>query len=103
MSYLVTRRRVEIGIRMALGADPHTVVRMVIAESGSLVIIGVVVGVASAIVVSRWARALLYALDPWDPSSLALAAGTLALVSLLAAWIPARRASHLEPTIALRE
>jgi ABC-type lipoprotein release transport system permease subunit len=53
--------------------------------------------------VCRWARSLLYALEPWDPSSLALAAGTLALVSLLAAWIPARRASHLEPTIALRD
>ena len=103
MSYLVTRRRVEIGVRMALGADPRAVVRMVIAESGALVLIGVVAGVAGAIVVCRWARSLLYALEPWDPSSLALAAGTLALVSLLAAWIPARRASHLEPTIALRD
>jgi ABC-type lipoprotein release transport system permease subunit len=88
---------------MALGADQQAVVRMVIAESGALVLIGVVAGVTCAIVVSRWARALLYALEPWDPSSLALAAGTLALVSLLAAWIPARRASHVEPTVALRE
>jgi predicted permease len=103
MSYLVARRRVEIGIRMALGADPPAVVRMVIAESGALVIIGVVAGVACAIVVSRWARTLLYALEPWDPLSLALAAGALALVSLVAAWIPARRASHVQPTIALRE
>jgi putative ABC transport system permease protein len=103
MSYLVTRRRVEIGVRMALGADQQAVVRMVIAESGALVLIGVVAGVTCAIVVSRWARALLYALEPWDPSSLALAAGTLALVSLLAAWIPARRASPVEPTVALRE
>jgi predicted permease len=103
MSYLVTRRRVEIGIRMALGADPQTVVRMVIAESGALVAIGIGAGVAFAIVASRWARALLYALEPWDPWSLALAAGTLALVSILAAWIPARRASHVAPTIALRE
>jgi len=103
MSYLVTRRRVEIGIRMALGADPGTVVRMVIAESGTLVLIGVVAGSACAIVVCRWGRTLLYALEPWDPSSLILAAGTLALVSLLAAWIPARRASRIEPTTALRE
>ena len=85
MSYLVTRRRVEIGIRMALGADPHAVVRMVMTESGALVLIGVVAGVACAIIVSRWARSLLFALEPWDPSSLALAAGTLAVVSLLAA------------------
>ncbi len=103
MSYLVTRRRVEIGIRMALGADPRAVVRMVIAESGALVGVGIAAGVALAIVVSRWARALLYALQPWDPASLALAAGTLALVSLIAAWIPARRASHVEPSVALRD
>ena len=88
---------------MALGADPGTVVRMVIAESGTLVLIGVVAGSACAIVVCRWGRTLLYALEPWDPSSLILAAGTLALVSLLAAWIPARRASRIEPTTALRE
>jgi len=103
MSYLVTRRQVEIGIRMALGADPRTVVRMVIAESGVLIAVGIVSGVAIAIVVSRWARTLLYALEPWDPSSLAVAGGTLALVSLLAAWIPARRASRVAPTVALRE
>jgi putative ABC transport system permease protein len=103
MSYLVTRRRVEIGIRMALGADPRAVVRMVIAESGALVAIGVVAGVACAIVVSRWARALLYALEPWDPSSLVLAGSSLALVSLLAAWIPARRASRVAPSVALHE
>jgi putative ABC transport system permease protein len=103
MSYLVSRRRVEIGIRMALGADPHAVVRMVIGESGTLVVIGVVAGVAGAIVASRWARSLLYALEPWDPWSLTLAGGTLALVSLLAAWIPARRASRVAPTVALRE
>ena len=103
MSYLVTRRRVEIGIRMALGADPHSVVRMVIAESAVLVAIGVASGVSLAIVVSMSARTLLYALEPWDPASLAVAAGTLALVSLLSAWIPARRGSRMAPTIALRE
>ena len=103
MSYLVARRKVEIGIRMALGADPAAVVRMVIAESGALVAIGVVAGVAFAILVSGSAQALFYALEPWDPSSLVLAAGTLAAVSLLAAWIPARRASRISPLAALRE
>jgi putative ABC transport system permease protein len=103
MSYLVTRRKVEIGIRMALGADPRAVVRMVLAESGVLVAVGVAAGIGVAIIVSRWAQALLYALQPWDPSSLALAGGVLALVSLAAAWIPARRASHVSPSIALRE
>jgi putative ABC transport system permease protein len=103
MSYLVTRRRVEIGIRMALGADPGAVVRMVLAESSVLVGIGVIAGVVGAIIASRWVHALLYALEPWDPSSLAVAAGTLTLVSLVAAWLPARRASRVAPTVALRE
>jgi putative ABC transport system permease protein len=103
MSYLVTRRRGEIGIRMALGADPRAVVRMVLTESGVLVAVGIVAGGILAIVLSRWAQALLYALKPWDPPSFALAAATLALVSLAAAWVPARRASRVSPATALRE
>jgi predicted permease len=103
MSYMVTRRQVEIGIRMALGAEPGTVVRMVLAESGALLGAGVVIGIVLAIVASRYAASLLYGLEPWDPASFAIAAGGLGLVSLLAAWIPARRASRVAPTIALRE
>ena len=103
MSYMVTRRTLEIGIRMALGAAPHAVVRMVLRECGVLVAAGVAIGVALAAVASRWAATLLYALEPWDPVSFALAVGGLGVVSLVAAWIPARRASHLEPTIALRD
>jgi ABC-type antimicrobial peptide transport system permease subunit len=102
MSYMVSRRRVEIGIRMALGADPRNVVRMVLNESGLLLLAGIVLGAGLAVGASRWAASLLYGLDPWDPTSLALAAGALGLVSLLAAWIPARRASRVAPTVALR-
>jgi ABC-type antimicrobial peptide transport system permease subunit len=102
MSYMVTRRKTEIGIRMALGADPRAVVRMVLGESGVLLAIGVVCGVGLAIGASRWATSLLYGLRPYDPASIGLAVGALGLVSLLAAWIPARRASRVEPTIALR-
>jgi len=103
MSYLVTRRRVEIGIRIALGADPRGVVRMVLAQSAVLVLAGIVVGIALAMMGSRWAQSLLYAVKPWDPSSIAFAASALAAVSFLAAWIPARRASRIPPTSALRE
>ena len=103
MSYMVTRRKVEIGIRMALGADPRSVIAMVIRESAILLIAGVVIGVGLAVAVARWAATLLYDLKPWDPASYAAAAGTLAVVSLLAAWLPARRASRLAPTLALRE
>lgn len=103
MSYMVSRRKVEIGIRMALGADPPMVVRMVLGESGVLLIAGLVIGAGLAVLSARWAAALLYGLEPWDPSSFALAIGALAIVSLLASWIPARRASRLTPTTALRE
>jgi ABC-type antimicrobial peptide transport system permease subunit len=61
-----------------------------------------VCGVGLAIGASRWATSLLYGLRPYDPASIGLAVGALGLVSLLAAWIPARRASRVEPTIALR-
>jgi predicted permease len=103
MSYMVTRRQVEIGIRMALGADPRMVVRMVLGESGVLLCFGVVIGIALSVAAARYAATLLYELEPWDPASFAMAAGALGLVSLLAAWIPARRASRLTPTTALRE
>ena len=102
MAYMVSRRKVEIGIRMALGADPRSVVAMVLRESSVLLAIGVVLGVALAAVVTRWAASLLYGLEPYDPASFAMAVGSLGLVSLVAAWIPARRASRLAPTIALR-
>ena len=102
MSYMVSRRRVEIGIRMALGAEPRTVVRMVLGESGLLLAIGVVIGVGLAIAVSRYATSLLYGLQPWDPASILMGVAALGLVSLIAAWIPARRASRLAPTLALR-
>ena len=103
MSYMVTRRKVEIGIRMALGADPRTVITMVIRESAVLLLAGVLIGAGLAFAGTRWVATLLYDLKPWDPASYAVAVATLAGVSLLAAWLPARRASRLAPTLALRE
>jgi putative ABC transport system permease protein len=103
MSYMVTRRKVEIGVRMALGADPAKVVWMVLGESGALLAAGVAAGLVLAFAVSRYIGTLLFGVTAWDPLSFALAAVALALVSLIAAWIPARRASRLAPTIALRE
>ena len=103
MSYMVTRRKVEIGIRMALGANPSAVVRIVLRESATLLAAGVAIGLALALTASRWVASLLYGVGPSDTVSFALATGVLATVSVLAVWVPARRASHLEPTIALRE
>jgi len=103
MSYLVTRRRIEIGVRMALGAEPRTVIRMMFAECGVLLASGIAIGAALAGVTLRYAAALLYGLTPLDASSFALAISGLGFASVLATWFPARRASRLAPTVALRE
>jgi ABC-type antimicrobial peptide transport system permease subunit len=103
ISYMVTRRKVEIGVRMALGAEPGTVVRMVIGESTLLLAAGVVIGLALTAFAARGAATLLFGLKPWDAASYALGVCALGLVGLLAAWIPARRAARLAPTLALRE
>jgi ABC-type antimicrobial peptide transport system permease subunit len=103
MSYMVARRRNEIGIRMALGADRADVVWMVMREAGILLGAGVIVGALLAVAAGRTASALLFGLKPSDPSTLALAAVALAAVAMLASYLPALRASRLEPTEALRE
>jgi predicted permease len=103
VSYMVSRRQSEIGIRMALGADAHSVVRMVMRESGWLLVIGGIIGIMLAAAASKPASTLLFGIKPWDPASFALALGALAMVTLVAAWIPARRASKMSPSLALRE
>jgi putative ABC transport system permease protein len=103
MSYMVARRRNEIGIRMALGADRADVVRMVMREAGMLLAGGVVAGLVLAVAAARAATTLLFGLQPGDPATLAMAAAGLGLVAMLASYLPALRASRLEPTEALRE
>jgi ABC-type antimicrobial peptide transport system permease subunit len=103
MSYMVARRRTEIGVRMALGADRGMVVRMIVREAGVLLAIGLGVGALLSIYASRAAATFLYELKPGDPVTLSIAIAGLAAVTLLASWIPAHRASRLQPTVALRE
>jgi len=103
MSYTVARRRNEIGIRMALGADRRDVVRMVMREAGVLLAVGVIVGTVLAIAAAHTAAALLFGLRPGDPATLATAAAALGTIAMLASYLPALRASRLEPTEALRE
>jgi predicted permease len=103
MSYMVARRRIEIGVRMALGADRATVIRMIVREAGLLLAIGLAIGALLSIYAARAAATFLYELTPGDPATLSVAIAGLATVTLLASWIPARRASRLEPTVALRE
>ena len=103
MSYMVACRRNEIGIRMALGADRREVVGMVMREAGRLLGAGVVVGLVVSIVAARAASTLLFGLSPGDPSTLLTAAAVLGAVAMVGSYLPALRASRLEPTEALRE
>ena len=103
LSYSVERRRREIGIRMALGADSRAVVRLVTREAGVLVAVGAAVGVAITFAASRAAATLLYGLQPGDPPALVGAVLTLALIGLASAYLPARRAATLDPLSSLRQ
>jgi ABC-type antimicrobial peptide transport system permease subunit len=88
---------------MALGADRRDVVRMVMREAGVLMAAGVLVGLVMAVAAAKTATSLLFGLPPGDPATLAAAAAGLGLVAMLASYLPALRASRLEPTEALRE
>jgi putative ABC transport system permease protein len=103
MSYMVARRRNEIGIRMALGAGRRDVLVMVMREAGLLLAGGVIVGALLAIAAARAATTLLFGLRPGDPATLGMAIAGLGMVAMLASYLPALRASRLEPTEALRE
>jgi predicted permease len=102
MSYIVVRRTNEIGIRMALGADRHHVIGLILREALTLLMIGTAVGVALALVAGRAATSMLFGLKPTDPRVLAAAVLGLGTASLAAAYLPARRASRLDPVEALR-
>jgi len=103
MSYNVTRRRNEIGIRMALGAASQQVLRMVVREAGRLIILGIALGAAIALAGTRLVSSLLYGMTATDPLTFVLSAAVLAAAALVAAWIPAWRAGAMDPMEALRE
>jgi predicted permease len=102
MSYVVARRHSEIGIRLALGAEPRDVVRMVLREAGVVVLAGLAAGSLLAIYAARATASLLFGVQPSDPATLAAAVAALAAVGLAASWLPARRAARIEPSAALR-
>ncbi len=102
VSYSVTQRTPEIGVRMAMGADTRQIARMVLREALWLAAIAVAIGLAGAIALTRVMGSLLYETSPNDPTTLAISAAAILIVATAAALIPARRATRVDPLVALR-
>ncbi len=102
MSYLVSQQTREIGIRMALGAAPNSVLRLVISHGLKLAVAGVAIGLATSLALTRFIGSLLFGVSPTDPLTFAAVAISLTLVAVAACCIPARRAMRVDPIIALR-
>jgi putative ABC transport system permease protein len=102
MAYAVTRRTREIGIRMALGAARADVIGLVLGQSAALTAVGITIGLAGAAALTRYLGGLLFGVTPLDPSTFIAVAAIFALVAALAAVAPARRATRVDPLVALR-
>jgi ABC-type antimicrobial peptide transport system permease subunit len=103
LSCLVTQRRREIGIRLALGAEPKEIFRLILRRGFALTLVGIIVGVALAAGLARVLRAILYDVEPTDPVSMAAVIATVIATAVVASWRPARRAMRVDPVRLLRE
>jgi ABC-type antimicrobial peptide transport system permease subunit len=102
MSYSVAQRHQELGIRIALGAKHRDVIRLIVRDGLALAAIGVGIGAIASFALTRLIKGFLFGISPTDPMTFVGVAGLLLLVALLACWIPARRATLIDPLIALR-
>ena len=102
LAFGVSRRTREIGIRLALGAHPREVLRLVVRQGMQLVFAGILLGIAGALALTRLMASLLYSVSPTDPATFAVVSVLLGLVALIACYVPARRAMRVDPMVALR-
>jgi ABC-type antimicrobial peptide transport system permease subunit len=102
VSYLVTRRRNELGIRIALGSTRARIISLVMREAARMLLVGTFIGAAISLLATRGASSILFGLKSWDPVTLAFAVASLAAVAALASFLPAFRAARLDPVQALR-
>jgi ABC-type antimicrobial peptide transport system permease subunit len=103
LSYMVTERRREIGIRVALGAARSHVLKQILKQGLQLTAIGVTIGLAGALAVNRLIATLLFGVQPTDTATIAFVIATITAVAVAASWVPAWRASRLDPNIVLRD
>ena len=103
LSYMVAERRREIGIRMALGADQGSVLAQVMKQGLVLTTVGIVVGLAGAFALNRLIASLLFGVQPTDPTTMVAVVATITLVAAVACWLPAWRASRVDPNVVLRD
>ena len=102
IAYIAARRTREVGLRMALGAEPRDVARLFVRHGGVLAGLGIVLGVGGAAALSRLMSSLLFGVSPTDPLTYAVVSVGLAAVAVVAGYLPARRASRVDPVVALR-
>jgi hypothetical protein len=102
LAFTVSRRTREFGIRMALGADRHDIRRLLLRETASAITVGLIAGVGGALAMTRWTSSLLFGVGSRDPWSFAIAVGCLALICLIAGYIPVRTAGHTDAAEALK-
>jgi ABC-type antimicrobial peptide transport system permease subunit len=103
VAHAVSARRTEIGLRMALGAQPTGIVRLVLGRVSVLIVVGLALGVAASWWAVRFIAPLLFQLEPRDPTTFSGTAAVLIAIGVLAAWLPARRAARVDPATVLRE
>jgi ABC-type antimicrobial peptide transport system permease subunit len=102
MTYVVNQRVPEFGVRIALGATASNILRLIVLQGATLAAVGLVVGLILSVLSARWLEGLLFGVPPRDPLTLVAVSAAVALVTLLACFIPGRRAARVDPMIALR-